>query len=348
MQKLKPRSYDFFEMCPRDSQNQSTDSFDFIWGRAESIFYGAKNDLFSDFDKAITKQHSLWNRSQKVAIVRAKWDQPIGIVRQLLSFCTTKSLEENKNHIIDYFIECYDWIDLAVAIRIFESIAHPEYAHIMDGISFDRHYNNNRERYSDGKSGEPYLTINMLDNLSRNDLDIFAKECFDIIYSNNLPKPKINEATPQLVRAILVRNMHFLYDIKPKQLMDFINFIFDTYDENDELFEYVSAADKNMFYSYNEQNISNDFRKFNREFEQDWFRSAIKTFEYDRMRNWDMYQKHYVSTMTKHGAPNNIAIPYGTNLYMLDDQKYKSEDEKMQRFELIFNKKQSLFSLRKI
>ncbi len=344
----KAKTYDYFGMFSYEGHKPGEDSCSFIEARALSVFEGAKNDLFSDFDKKVIKRHSLWNRSQQVAIVRAKWDQPISTVRQLLSFCTTESLEKNKQHILDYFVKCYDWLDLAVAIKIYESIAHPEFAYVMDSISFDRHYNNNRERYSDGGSGEPYLTINMLNDLVEGDLAVFVGEYFSLIYADNLPKPKKNEATPQLLRNILARNMRFLYDMKPKEFMHLVDDIFAEYEEKgSELIRYMPDSIEDTFRNYNEQNASNDFRVFNREIEHDWFRDAIKTFELDRTRNEELYKNHYVATMLKHGTSDS-PIARGTNLYMLDDQTYEFEDEKMQRFELVFNSKQSLFSLKKL
>ncbi len=244
-------------------------------------------------------------------------------------------------------MECYNWIDLAVAIRIYESIAHPKFAHVMDGISFDRHYNNYRGQYSDGKSGRPYLSINMLDGLTANDVKSFIDKYFNTIYSDDLPKPKINEATPQLLRNILVRNMHFLYNVKPKELMSLIDEIFMEYKEEDgELVGIIPGEIENTFRSYNEQNVSNDFRKFNREMEQDWFRKAIDTFENDKTRRLDIYKDHYVSTMIRHSPPEML-IPSWPEIHMLDDPIYKSEDERIQRFELSFDSKKSLFSLRR-
>ena len=337
------RSYDFFGYFPSDKQGEDSDGF--ICGRALAIFEGARDDLFSNFDKKIIKRHSLWNRSQQVAIVRAKWDQPISTVRQLLSFCTTESLQKNKRHILDYFVKCYDWLDLAVAIRIYESIEVPEFTYIMDSISFDRHYNNNREQYSDGKSGEPYLTINMLDDLTEGDLDVFVGEYFNLIYTDNLPKPKKNEATPQLLRNILARNMRFSYNMKPKDFICLINYIFAEYEEKgSELIEYMPDSIEDTFRNYNEQNASNDFRKFSREIERDWFREAITTFENDRARNKDIYAKHYFSQCTEDGW----MLPRAPIAYVANDPTYESGEDKMERFELKFNSKKSLFSLRKL
>lgn len=342
----KTENYDYLGIFP--SREKGEDSYDFISGRALAIFEGAKKDLFDDFDKNIIKQHSLWNSSQQVAIVRAKWDQPISTVRQLLSFCTSESLTKNKQHILDYFIKCYDWLDLAVAIKIYTSIEMPALAYVMDGISFDRHYNNNRGRYSDGKSGKPYLTINMLDGLDEDDLTVFIEEYFKLIYSNDLPKPKKNEATQYLLRTILARNMHFLYDIKPKDFMYLVEHIFTEYEEKgSELIENVPDSIEDTFRNYNEQNASNDFRKFNREIERDWFREAIKTFQNDRIRNRDVYWKHYLTNMARH-AENGWIFPSGLDGYLIDEQIYDTEPEKMQRFELRFNSKKSLFSLKKI
>lgn len=344
----KSRVHDYFGVYDHMKHVPSIDADDFVVSRAIAIFEGAKNDLFSNFDKNVLKKSSLWNPSQRVAIVRAKWDQPISTVRQLLSFCTTESLEKNKQHILDYFVECYDWLDLAVAIRIYETIAHPMRAYIMDGISFDRHYNNNRERYSDGKNGKPYLSINMLGDFTAGDLIDFIEEYFGVFYSDNLPKPKINEATPYLLRNILIRNMHYLYDIKPKDLMGLINYIFTEYkEEKGKIVEQIPDKIADIFYLYNEQNASNDFGRMNREIERDWFREAINTFENDRTRNLDVYKKHYFKMMTEHNPPE-APISGWPEITLLDDPIYEWTEEQMKRFELKFNNKQNLFSLKKI
>ena len=348
-----------------EQHKQSIDAYTFIMARALSIFEGAKKEFDaliegrnkvvsgriqknhdSEPGEEIAKRVSLWNNSQQVALIRAKWDQPISIVRQLLNFCTSESLEKNKRHILDYFVKCYDWMDLAVAMRVYESVVYPERAYIMNSISFDRHYNNNRQRYSDGRSGKAYLTINMLDDLTMSDLTFYLKECFDIIYSDNLPKPKKKEASPQLLRGILARNMRYLYDIKPKELIELINYCYCELDNDTSkvLISIPTEIDgKNN--SYMEQDASNDFRKFNNDMKNDWFRNAIETFELDRTRNWEIYQDHYISIMVNNSTP--FLIPPNTNLAMLDDPIYVSQSEQMKRFELKFNCKQSLFSLEK-
>ena len=94
-----------------------------------------------------------------------------------------------------------------------------------------------------------------------------------------------------------------------------------------------------------EQDASNDFRKFNNDMKNDWFRNAIETFELDRTRNWEIYQDHYISIKVNNSTP--FLIPPNTNLAMLDDPIYVSQSEQMKRFELKFNCKQSLFSLEK-
>ena len=311
------------------------------------------DDLYEDYAAKTLKRKIIapWDESQCVALARAKWDEPFGTIRELLYFCTTESLEKNRNNIINCFIECSDWIDLPVAIYLYESIVHPETKDVFRKISFDRHYNGNHGGYSDGSGREPYLSLKVSNNVKPEDIKMYIDRYFDMICSEDLEKPKENHASVALVRNTLVRYLRFRCDMKPQAIAGFIETALMTWqaldeDEDKTGTNYDRLYAENVLGAYGAENdISKVANVLKKEVEANWFREAIKTFKNDKKKNADAYDSFYMGFRYKKYMETNGQTP--TIYDFLENLHFDSSDERKQRFSLVFNSKQRLFTLRK-
>ena len=311
------------------------------------------DDLYEDYAAKTLKRKIIapWDESQCVALARAKWDEPFGTIRELLYFCTTESLEKNRNNIINCFVECSDWIDLPVAIYLYESIAHPETKDVFRKISFDRHYNGNHGGYSNGNEREPFLSLKIGDNVKPEDIKMYIDRYFDMICSENLAKPKENHASVALVRNTLVRYLRFRYDMKPQAIAGFIEAALSRWQIFDEEVDDLGPNHdriyaENVLGAYGAENdISKVANVLKKEVETNCFREAMKTFKNDKKKNADVYGSFYgIFRFKKYMETNGQT---STIYDFIENPHFDSSDERKQRFNLVFNVKQRLFTLRR-
>ena len=215
---------------------------------------------------------------QDYALARAQCDPITKRVSLILGFCSVASLTKNKANIIDYYTNCFDWIDPVVASVLFEQAIKDEYKDKNRGnIYFDRHYTN--KKYSDGDRGLPFASINFDKDSTLDEVLDYIKNHWDMIHDPNLIPPKQVQSNLEKIRETIIRALYYDYrDSSARKTKEAIEYIA----RHEELFS--TMADNLM-----DKDIYTIRQHLREDLEKDWFADAFVDYENDLKANPQVY-----------------------------------------------------------
>ncbi len=266
-----------------------------------------------------------WTSRQHAAIVRAQYDRPIIGVRRMLDLCTISSIKKNRDHLIEYFLKCYDWIDLPVALYIYGTLIEPDRSEgLQIAISADK------------KTKQPIICFS--EKVTLDDIQWYLSQNWSFIKSGHkiYKKAKASQITFFIVRNVIV---NYLAIRKAGKM---------SANELLGILEYCFKIDKMPFLTdvYTDLEVWKDVSRFRKQSKSDWFYDALLKF--NREMNTDVLEVLYsseslngvVSFMEEHQRnPDYFSLLYKIPTVF-------SNNQKLQMFELSF--KEQTFDIARV
>lgn len=256
-----------------------------------------------------------WTSRQYAAIVRAKYDRPIVGVRRLLDSCTISSIEKNRDHLVRYFLTCYDWMDLSVALYIYGTLVKP-----------DRAKNLQIATTTTKKSKQPMICFS--EETSLEDMQWYLSQNWKYIKTAHV-KPEKTRASQITIFTIRNVILNYLATQTAKKL---------SANELLGVLEYCFKIDRLPFLTdgYTDLEVWKDRSKFKKQWERDWFHNALLQFN-EEMKT-DVLEVLYFGRSLNSTAsfiekeqkdPDYLSLLYKIPTVFNNDQK-------VQEFELSF------------
>lgn len=245
---IKDYSYELLASCSRLAVNM----LDGICGRGRWGIDAGTNEF-----NFIPLSPCPWTSRQYAAIIRAQYDRPIVGVRRLLDSCTISSIEKNRDHLIAYFLKCYDWIDLPVALYIYGTLVKP-----------DRNEELQIAIATDKKSKQPMICFS--ERTTLDDIQWYLSQNWSYIKSNDkiYGKNRASQTTIFIVRNVI---LNYLATQKIKKL---------SANELLGILEYCFGIDRMPFLTdtYTDLEVWKDVSRFRKQSKNDWFYDALLKF----------------------------------------------------------------------
>lgn len=274
------------------------------------------------FDTQNRRLKTLLTERQTYALARAQGDPITQRVEMILTNCSISSLKKNKEKIIAYYTNCFDWIDPVVASILFEQAIDCRYRDKNRGdIHFDRHYAN--KRYSDGNNGIPFASIHFDKDATLDEVIDYLRNHWEIIHDENLATPKQTQSNLEKIRETIIRALYY-------------NHRNSTADDTIEAIECVAKQEPflQMADNLSEKEVYTIRQRLRRDLEKDWFVHVFADYESDKQANKQLYD-----TWKK---------AYFENKYQEYFGKKDVKVERLVRFDLGFDRSTNRFTLTKI